>query len=218
MVKGKIIIIEKHHAEYPEFAAALTKKGLDVVARRSGKAALEAVPAEQPQAVIVNAAALRSSGALICQRIKQAHPELPLLLLLPPGHKPKETPADVVLNLPFTAQKIVNRLKHYLNGEADHLLRAGILKVDKANRRVKCLDKESRLTPRLLQLLTVLIEHRGEPVTRSDLFKAVWNTEYVEDMRTLDVHISWLRKAIEPDPRHPRFLKTVRGVGYLLDV
>ncbi len=53
---------------------------------------------------------------------------------------------------------------------------------------------------------------------RQRLFREVWNTDYVGDTRTLDVHISWLRQAIEADPRHPKLLKTIRGVGYRLDV
>jgi DNA-binding response OmpR family regulator len=62
------------------------------------------------------------------------------------------------------------------------------------------------------------MQHAGEVLEREDIFRKVWNTEYTEDTRTLDVHISWLRQALEQDPRKPQFLKTVRGVGYRLDV
>jgi DNA-binding response OmpR family regulator len=61
------------------------------------------------------------------------------------------------------------------------------------------------------------MQHRGEVVERENLFRQVWNTEYIGDTRTLDVHISWLRQAIEQDPRRPRYLRTIRGVGYRLD-
>jgi DNA-binding response OmpR family regulator len=84
-------------------------------------------------------------------------------------------------------------------------------------KRVRCLDKEERLTPRLIQLLKTLMEHPGEVIEREKLFSEVWRTEYTGDTRTLDVHISWLRQAIEEDPRNPRYLKTIRGVGYRLD-
>ncbi|HIE24572.1 MAG TPA: winged helix family transcriptional regulator, partial [Anaerolineales bacterium] len=67
-------------------------------------------------------------------------------------------------------------------------------------------------------LLQALMEHSGEEVDREELFKKVWETDYTGDTRTLDVHISWLRKAIEPDPTKPKFLRTIRGVGYRLDV
>jgi DNA-binding response OmpR family regulator len=85
-------------------------------------------------------------------------------------------------------------------------------------RRVRCLGKKSRLTPRLVSLLRNLMEHPGVVIERAELFKQVWDTEYTADTRTLDVHVSWLREAIEVDPRQPRFLKTIRGVGYRLDV
>jgi DNA-binding response OmpR family regulator len=62
------------------------------------------------------------------------------------------------------------------------------------------------------------MEHRGEVIERENLFSQVWETQYTVDTRTLDVHVSWLREAIEIDPRRPRFLKTIRGVGYRLDV
>jgi len=58
----------------------------------------------------------------------------------------------------------------------------------------------------------------GEILRREDLFKAVWDTDYTEDTRTLDVHISWLRQALEDDPHHPELIKTIRGKGYLLKV
>jgi DNA-binding response OmpR family regulator len=85
-------------------------------------------------------------------------------------------------------------------------------------KRVRCQDREATLTPRLAFLLKTLMDHPGEALEREQLFRDVWNTEYTADTRTLDVHISWLRQAIEENPRKPRFLKTIRGVGYRLDV
>jgi DNA-binding response OmpR family regulator len=83
---------------------------------------------------------------------------------------------------------------------------------------VRCQGREARLTPRQAQLLQILMQHPGEVVGRDQLFKDVWNTGYTGDTRTLDVHISWLREAIEEDPRNPKFIKTIRGVGYRLDI
>lgn len=63
-----------------------------------------------------------------------------------------------------------------------------------------------------------MMEKPGEVLTREALFKAIWDTDYVEDTRTLDVHISWLRQALEDDPHHPDLIKTIRSKGYLLKV
>ena len=97
-------------------------------------------------------------------------------------------------------------------------IHAGPVRLDVEKRIVRCLDKQTRLTPRLMRLLKTLMERKGEVVERKALFSQVWETDYTDDTRTLDVHISWLRRAIEVDPEAPKFLKTIRGVGYRLDV
>jgi DNA-binding response OmpR family regulator len=98
------------------------------------------------------------------------------------------------------------------------MLHRGAIRLDLEQRRVRCHGRESRLTPRLTKILKILMLNAGKVVEREVLFREAWETEYVEDTRTLDVHINWLRKAIEADPKHPQYLKTLRGVGYRLDV
>jgi DNA-binding response OmpR family regulator len=149
-------------------------------------------------------------------RNKAAH--LPILLILDADQEIEKVDADAVLSLPFTAQKLVNRIKHLLPGDGKDNLHAGPVRLDVEKRIVHCLGKQSRLTPRLVRLLKCLIEKPGEVIERKALFSQVWETDYTDDTRTLDVHVSWLRHAIEPDPQSPRFIKTVRGVGYRLDV
>ena len=122
------------------------------------------------------------------------------------------------LPLPFTAQKLANRIRPLLPSDGKNVVHAGPIRLDLEHRRVKCLGKNTKLTPRLIKILRILIDQHGEVVERETLFKRVWETNYTGDTRTLDVHISWLRRAIEKDPVHPRFLKTIRGIGYRLDV
>jgi DNA-binding response OmpR family regulator len=101
---------------------------------------------------------------------------------------------------------------------SNNLLQSGPISLDLDRRLVRCDEKEGHLTPRLTLLLKIFMHHPGEVLEREHLFRQVWNTEYTGDTRTLDVHISWLRQAIEMDPRKPRYLRTIRGVGYRLDV
>ena len=126
--------------------------------------------------------------------------------------------ADIVLELPFTLQKLLNRMRLVLPVDESALISAGPIKLDVENRWVRCNEKQVRLTPRLVQLLKELMDHPGEVYERESLFSLVWETGYTGDTRTLDVHISWLRQAVEDDPRHPQYIKTVRGIGYRLDV
>jgi DNA-binding response OmpR family regulator len=218
MKNTTILIIESKHADKPTFAAALQKKGFGVESAFSGSDALERLAKIDPDLVVVNAASLRSSGGRICQALRNEKKSLPLVLVMDKGKPPEKSAADVVLNLPFTPQKLINRVRVMLPGDGKNVLHVGPIRLDSEHRRVRCLGKNERLTPRLTHLLKLLMEHRGEVVERESLFKKVWETNYTGDTRTLDVHISWLRKAIEIDPDHPRFLKTIRGVGYRLDV
>lgn len=213
-----LLVIEGKRAEIPSFAAELQKKGFDVECAQSGSEGLARLEEIAPSLAIVNAASLRTSGVRICQALRAKDSQLPIILILAPNKKFSKDSANVVLHLPFTVQKLVNRIKPLLPGDGDHVLHAGPIRLDLERRRVRCLGKNTKLTPRLVTLLRILIEQRGEVVERETLFKKGWETDYTGDTRTLDVHISWLRRAIEVDPLQPRFLKTIRGVGYRLDV
>jgi DNA-binding response OmpR family regulator len=78
--------------------------------------------------------------------------------------------------------------------------------------------QETQLTPKLAVLVEMFLKHPGETLDRKTLMVQVWDTDYLGDTRTLDVHVRWIRQAIEPDPGKPRYLKTIRGVGYRLDI
>lgn len=219
MNDATLLVIEGKHADYPGFAPALRKKGFTIELVSSGSEAVKRVSEEFcPDVVVVNAATLRTSGKRICQSLHEKAEKLPILLILDPDREVEKTDAEVVLTLPFTAQKLINRIRHLLPGESKNSLHAGPIRLDVEKRIVHCQGKRTRLTPRLLRLLSILIEHRGEVVERKSLFSQVWETDYTDDTRTLDVHISWLRQAIEAEKDQPEYLKTVRGVGYRLDV
>jgi DNA-binding response OmpR family regulator len=213
-----LIIIEGKHAEYPGFAPALRRKGFTVEQVSSGSEAIKQLKGGmRPDVAIVNAATLRTSGKRICQSLHETSSSLPILLILDPDREIEKTNAEIVLIMPFTAQKLVNRIRHLLPGESKRSLHAGSIHLDLEKRIVRSQGKRTRLTPRLMSLLSILIEHRGEVMERKLLFSKVWETNYTDDTRTLDVHISWLRRAIEADPNKPVYLKTVRGVGYQLE-
>jgi DNA-binding response OmpR family regulator len=218
MTDATILIIEGRHAEIPSFATDLQKKGFDVVTAKSGKDAISRLKKVSPHLVVVNAASLRSSGVRICQSLREKQEKLPIILILEKDREVQKNAADVILHLPFTVQKLSNRIKPLLPGDGNNVIQVGSIRLDTERRRVRCLGKNAKLTPRLVALLEILMEHHGEVVEREQLFKKVWETDYTGDTRTLDVHISWLRRAIELDPLKPKFLKTIRGVGYRLDV
>ena len=217
--KAKILLIEGKRADRPSFQSGLTNKMFTVNSVPSGTAGVAQIPIFQPDIIIVDASSLRSSGKRICSMLHEVARHIPMVLILDPDSKfNPDSRADVVLHMPFTLQKLLNRIKPFIPQELKNGLQAGPILLDRDTRAVRCLDHQTMLTPRLAALLAMLMEQAGRVIEREVLFSKVWETEYTGDTRTLDVHISWLRQAIEDDPRHPRFIKTVRGLGYRLDV
>ncbi|MCL4258446.1 MAG: response regulator transcription factor [Anaerolineales bacterium] len=199
---------------------ALLKKGFQVQRVSSGKDALESVSEAKHDLVILDAASMRTNGRRICTSIRNRVNGMPILLISDPN-RPLEADfecANEVLVLPFTQRKLLNRIAPLLPTAEGRLLKAGPIELDQDSHAVKVGTKKTVLTPRLVKLLQLLIESKGEVVERNTLFKKAWKTNYTGDTRTLDVHISWLRNAIEKDPKKPKLLVTVRGVGYRLDI
>jgi DNA-binding response OmpR family regulator len=85
-----------------------------------------------------------------------------------------------------------------------------------ATRTVFTPNSQHHMTPKQSALLQLLMANANQDVSRSEIMRAIWETSYMEDTRTLDVHIRWLRERIEPDPSNPVYLLTVRGKGYHL--
>lgn len=218
-MKARILWVEGKRAESPPFVLALRKKGYQIEVAQTGDGALAILHAFDPDLVVINAASMRTSGARIGRSLRSKTNGVPLVLIADSHHLPADDAwLDVSLTLPFTTRKLLNRIKPLLPGEGDNLLHVGPFRLDLERKRVRCQGREVSLTPRLTHLLQLFLTHPGEALERERLFREVWKTEYTGDTRTLDVHISWLRQAIEDDPRKPRFLKTIRGVGYRFDL
>ncbi len=218
-VNAKILLIEGKRADRPSFYLGLTQKGFQVTSVSSGKSALKHLAKSKPHLVLLDAASMRTSGRRICKTIRQTDGFLPIILVLEKKSVPQDDfEANAILVEPFTIQKLLNRIRPLLPANEGDLMIVGPLRLEEENRWVRCNNRHAQLTPRLVSLLKALMERPGEVIDRTELFQTVWETAYTGDTRTLDVHISWLRQALEEDPRHPRYIKTVRGRGYRLDL
>jgi DNA-binding response OmpR family regulator len=220
-MKAKILLIEGKRADRPSFVAGLTRKGYQVESVANGSEGMARLEPFAPDLIIINAASMRTSGKRICQSVRARSRNIHIVLITDgqtADNFDKEDLADVILSLPFTLQKLMNRIRPLLPAEQKDLLTTGLLQLDPIQRWVRIGNRQTSLTPRLVTLLKILMEHPGEVIEREYLFRTVWDTAYTEDTRTLDVHVSWLRRAIEEDPRNPRYIKTIRGIGYRLDL
>lgn len=213
-----ILIIEGSRGDYSSFGEELSGKRYQVTKAPSGSAGLALLDSVKPHVVIVDAASLRTSGVRICQSLRISADSLPIILIVDQNHTiPKTIDANLVLKLPFTVQKLINRLHAYHPTDDKFILQVGPIELNIRSQLVTCHDRQTKLTPRLVKILQMLMENNGKVVKRDPLFTEIWDTEYTGDTRTLDVHISWLRKAIEEDPHNPKLIRTERGVGYILE-
>ncbi len=218
-MKAIILWIEGRRQANPILTSGLRKKGFQLEIVPNGRVAKERLEVSNHDLIVVDAISLRTSGKRICQDLRSQAKETPIILIANPDHPIREGEyANVVLHPPFTLRKLLNRIVRLMPIDEKNILRAGPIRLDLEHKSVRCHNHQTRLTPRLAHLLQILMQHPGEVLEREDLFREVWNTNYTGDTRTLDVHMSWLRQAIEPDPHHPKYLKTIRGVGYRLDI
>jgi DNA-binding response OmpR family regulator len=214
-----VLMVEGRRGNHGSFAEELNGKVFQVTRATSGKAGLEIVSSVQPHVVVIDAASLRTSGIRICQSFRKLDDELPIFLIVDlKTSLPEIVDANLVLRLPFTVQKLANRLQAYLPTDDKFVIKSGPIELNTKTQLVTCHDRQTKITPRLVKILQILMKHKGDVVERDPLFKQVWDTSYTGDTRTLDVHISWLRQAIEEDPSHPQLILTKRGVGYILDI
>jgi DNA-binding response OmpR family regulator len=220
MTVANILLIESGRASDPSFAPALEKKGYQVdIEHRIDHAISVLQDSPEPDLVILDAASMRTPGTRLCRKVRENLNGVPIVLVSPEGTRAESsTGASLMLVHPFTARKLLNRVARLLPGDERYTLAAGPLKLNIAQRKVVAHGKEARLTPKQAKLLEVFIRNAGRLMTRKALIRQVWHTDYTGDTRTLDVHISWLRRAIERDPKRPELIRTIRGMGYRLDL
>src|SRR5215207_1198541 len=217
MGAARILLIESTRAKKTSFADAL-KKRYEVLSVPSGKQALLMAKHETPHVIVLDAISMRTPGDRVCQHLREQLPDLPLIHLHPGPLETEESCADVVLFLPFTSRKLVNCIERLLESPGDAIISCGPFAVHVGRRVLIVQGQETTLTPKLALLVETFFRNPGQTLDRKLLMERVWHTNYMGDTRTLDVHIRWIRRAIETDPGSPRYLKTVRGVGYRLDI
>ncbi|HEC35266.1 MAG TPA: response regulator transcription factor [Anaerolineae bacterium] len=213
----QILLVEGRRAKALSYTPLLEKKGYQVArvhTRRNANAWLEKA---SPDLLIVDARFLRFNASRFCQMLRANGNQVPLLLIIPEEEEP-DSNATTVLRGEFTPRKLLNRVKRLLTSPGDRILRAGEIVLDPKRRLVTRGGRQHRLTPKQTRLLEVFMRNPGRVLTRAFLMKEVWNTDFVGDTRTLEVHIHWLRRAIEETPSKPIYLTTVRRLGYRFDV
>lgn len=217
-----VILLIEGASNNQSFAPALEKAGYQIETFHTGVNALNWAVQNAPDLVVFDAASMRSSGSRSCRRLRRALGEVPIIHCRAEDEKEDETAeADVYLAQPFTARKLLNRIRALLPADdmKEEVVRCGCITIYREKRSVEVNGQgEQQLTPKQAQLLEEFVRHPNQIVSRRQLMQNVWSTDYIGDTRTLDVHIRWVREIIEENPAKPQLLRTVRGKGYIFNM
>jgi DNA-binding response OmpR family regulator len=210
--------------QLPHLEAALTKKAHQIAGplNLADAGYLDKVPELGPIDVVIIDASCGLDGASCCKAFNGTYSDIPIILLIAQtSHVDpdcQKMTGGNVLRMPFTPRKVINRINKLTSCRLGNIVTVGDLSLNLDRRCVYRGDVVHRLTPRQARLLEVFMRHAGRTLTRKFLMETVWETDYMGDTRTLDVHVRWIRERIEENPSSPKYLRTVRGIGYRFGV
>lgn len=219
---SRVLVAEDDPGISEPLLRALGREGYDVAHVTDGRAALEQALTGSADLLVLDLGLPGMDGLDVCRSLRSAGSALPVLVLTARTDEPDlvvglDAGADDYVGKPFRVAELLARVRAQLRraGGAEHdVLRAGAISVDLSSRRVLADDVEVALTPKEYDLLVALLRRAGAVVGRDALMREVWQTEWFGATKTLDMHISTLRKKLGAAGAQ---ISTVRGVGFRLE-
>lgn len=225
MAEEKILIVddEDHIRELIKFN--FINNGYKVIAAADGIEALELARKETPQLILLDVMLPGMDGYDVCKEIRRDHSisNTPIIMITAKGEELDkilglELGADDYITKPFSVRELVARTKAVLrrtkSQQIDKLYKFGNITIDFEKHEILRYEERIDLTLKEFELIEVLVKNKGRVMTRDFLLDKIWGYEYIGETRTVDVHIRHLRKKIEEDDKNPKFIETIRGVGY----
>jgi two-component system, OmpR family, KDP operon response regulator KdpE len=225
MTPAKILVVDDEPQIRRVMRTTLASQGYSVAEAKSGDEALHLIPAQRPDLVLLDVNMPGRSGLETCREIRLASDVPIIMLTVRNSERDKvqalDAGADDYVVKPFGSEELLARIRAALRRSAPSETLppfvSANLKIDFEKRLVTLGDQPVRLTPKEFQLLHHLVARQGKTETHRRLLQAVWGPDYGEETEYLRVFINQLRKKIEPDPRHPRYIHTEPWVGYRFD-
>nr|WP_026974101.1 response regulator transcription factor [Alicyclobacillus contaminans] len=222
-MEAVILIVDDEPKVIEVIQPFLEKEGFTVLSAATGREALAMAQAHRPDLVLLDWMLPEMSGLDVCRELRQKTNVAIIMLTAKSDEFDRviglEMGADDYITKPFGLRELLARIKSVLRrvqkqGEQRDVMRRGDLVIDEEKFRVWRGDEEVVLTPAEFQLLVTLARRPGVVYSRLQLLQATMGDAYLNYERTIDSHISHLRKKIESDPSNPKYIQTVHGVGY----
>jgi two-component system, OmpR family, response regulator RegX3 len=221
-----ILVVEDEESLADSVRYNLEREGYAVSVATDGRHALERFRADAPSLVILDLMLPEVSGLDLCRMIR-SESDVPIIMVTAKDSEADkvtglELGADDYVTKPFSMRELVSRVRANLRRArpqtvaepVEEIIAGGPVRMDVARHEVSVRGESVSLPPKEFELLETFLRRRGRLLTREFLIDEVWGPDYFGDTRTLDVHVKRLRRKLEDDPHHPRYLLTVRGLGY----
>lgn len=212
-----VLIVASDKDVTANLATGFNKKEFAVVCAHSGRQAIAQAKARLPDAIIVDSTSPRLSVKRLLRTLRSDRHSLLVLLASNPNRVETNNGTPLVLPRNTTPKKLQQRVRTALDNRPPREIRIANLTLNVERRRITRGTRAHQLTPKEFELLQFFMQRPGQIISRRQLMKEIWHTDYLGDTRTLDVHVRWLREKIEEDPTYPRLLVTLRGQGYRLE-
>lgn len=227
----KIMVVDDEVSIVTLLEFHLRKAGYEVIVATDGHQALKLAEEEHPGLIVLDLMLPNMDGLEVCRRIREKKLNIPVMMLTAKDEEfdkvlGLELGADDYITKPFSPREVVARVKavlrrslHFEEAAESHAMAIehGELKVFPEKYEAYFQGKELELTPKEFELLLYFLRHRGRALSREQLLSAVWHYDFVGDTRIVDVHVGHLREKIEENTKQPRYIKTIRGLGYKLE-
>ncbi|MET0523720.1 MAG: response regulator transcription factor [Nocardioides sp.] len=223
----RVLVVEDEESYSEALAYMLRKEGFEVAIAADGHSAIEEFDRRGADIVLLDLMLPGIPGTEVCRSIRLSS-NVPVIMVSAKDDEIDkvvglELGADDYVTKPYSPRELVARIRAVLRRGQDpdllpDTLEAGPVRMD-VERHVVTVDGiEQRLPLKEFELLEMFLRNPGRVLTRGQLIDRVWGSDYVGDTKTLDVHVKRLRAKLEPEPSEPKFLVTVRGLGYKLDL
>ena len=229
----KVLVVDDEQSIVTLLKYNLETAGYIVDVAYDGEEALKKVKEVKPELIVLDVMLPKKDGIEVCKTIRSDKNLVPILMLTAKDDEfdrvlGLELGADDYMTKPFSPREVVARVKAILRRSqiANEVVKDDVddedIVIDNIRIRPEFFevyrdDTLLELTPKEFELLLYLIERQGRVITREHILNSVWNYEFAGDSRIVDVHISHLRDKLEENPKQPKLIKTVRGLGYKLE-